>query len=177
VTTGHAAQPPSALPSVLYGVGLGGFVDGIVLHQLLQWHHLVSHTSRYPTTTVAGLEANTLADGAFHVLAWIVVVVAMVLTLRQWRRGRLSPSYRFHGGGMLLGWGLFNLVEGAVDHHLLGLHHVRDDLGAPLAWDLGFLCLGLALALVGAWLQHAGRLSGRGGGASPLTARRRRRQP
>jgi uncharacterized membrane protein len=30
------------LPATILGVGLGGFVDGIVLHQVLQWHHLLS---------------------------------------------------------------------------------------------------------------------------------------
>ena len=53
-----AAAPPRAI-GLLYGIGFGGFVDGIVLHQLLQWHHMVSHVADYPTTTVAGLEANT----------------------------------------------------------------------------------------------------------------------
>jgi Predicted membrane protein (DUF2243) len=29
-------------PGILLGVGLGGFVDGIVLHQILQWHHMLT---------------------------------------------------------------------------------------------------------------------------------------
>ncbi len=29
------------LPGLLVGLGLGGFFDGIVLHQLLQWHHML----------------------------------------------------------------------------------------------------------------------------------------
>ncbi|MFH9118580.1 DUF2243 domain-containing protein [Streptomyces globisporus] len=29
------------LPGIILGVGLGGFVDGILLHQLLQWHHML----------------------------------------------------------------------------------------------------------------------------------------
>jgi len=45
------------------------------------------------------------------------------------------------------------LVEGLVDHHLLGVHHVRDDLGAPLGWDLGFLAFGALLVVVGAVLM------------------------
>ena len=49
---------------VLLGVGLGGFVDGIVLHQILQWHHMLTATVDHPAETVAGLEANTLADGS-----------------------------------------------------------------------------------------------------------------
>ncbi|MFW5469913.1 DUF2243 domain-containing protein [Knoellia sp. CPCC 206435] len=43
--------------------------------------------------------------------------------------------------------------RGVVDHLLLGVHHVRDDLGGPLAWDLGFLALG-AVQLAGGWLLH-----------------------
>lgn len=56
---------------------------------------------------------------------------------------------------MLAGWGVFNLVEGLVNHQLLGVHHVRDDLGAPLSWDLGFLAAGVLL-VVGGWLLHRG---------------------
>jgi uncharacterized membrane protein len=48
------------------GMGLGGFVDGIVLHQILQWHHMLTGTGDHPSNTVVGLEANTLADGFFH---------------------------------------------------------------------------------------------------------------
>ncbi len=59
----------------------------------------------------------------------------------------------FQGGLLLAGFGLFNLVEGVVDHQVLGVHHVRDDLGGPLAWDLGFLALG-AVLLVGGWALH-----------------------
>jgi uncharacterized membrane protein len=44
---------------------------------------------------------------------------------------------------LLAAWGAFNLVEGLIDHQLLGIHHVRDDLGAPLDWDLAFLAFGL----------------------------------
>lgn len=50
------------------GTRLGGFVDGIVLHQVLQWHHMVSATGDHLVTTVAGLEVDTLADGVFHLL-------------------------------------------------------------------------------------------------------------
>lgn len=143
----------------MYGVGLGGFVDGIVLHQVLQWHHMVSATGDHPMTTVAGLEVNTLADGFFHLVTWFVVAGASIVTLAQWRQGRLPPSWRFHLGGVLAGWGGFNLVEGLVDHQLLGVHHVRDDLGGPLAWDLGFLALGAALVLVGWLLMRSGSRS------------------
>jgi uncharacterized membrane protein len=43
-----------------------------------------------------------------------------------------------------------------VDHQVLGVHHVRDDLGGPLGWDLGFLAFGLLLIAAGVWLQRRG---------------------
>jgi uncharacterized membrane protein len=138
---------------VLYGIGFGGFVDGILLHQLLQWHHMVSDVEGYPPTTVAGLEANTLADGFFHVATWVFLLTASLMALSSWQQGRLAPTWRFHLGLVLAGWGVFNLVEGLVNHHLLGVHHVRDDLGGPLAWDVGFLVFGLLL-LAGGWAIH-----------------------
>jgi uncharacterized membrane protein len=146
---GHRTRRPPRAPALLLGVGLGGFVDGIVLHQLLQWHHLLTDTGDHPADTVAGLEANTLADGLFHVATWICVAVGSWLLYRAWRAGRLAAAPRAHVGMLLAGWGAFNVVEGLVDHQLLGIHHVRDDLGAPLGWDLGFLAFGAALAIVG----------------------------
>jgi uncharacterized membrane protein len=62
---------PPLLPSLLLGIGFGGFIDGIVLHQILQWHHMLSAEGCCPTSTVLGLEDNTLADGFFHVATWI----------------------------------------------------------------------------------------------------------
>ena len=53
-------------------------------------------------------------------------------------------------GWILVGWGLFNLVEGVIDHHILGIHHVRSGPN-QLGWDLGFLALG-AVLVVGGWL-------------------------
>lgn len=144
---------PSRSTGLLYGVGLGGFVDGILLHQVLQWHHMMSDVGGYPVSTVAGLEANTLFDGLFHGVTWMFVLAASLATLMAWRRGRLAPTWGFHLGLLLVGWGLFNVVEGLVSHHILGLHHVRDDLDGPLSWDLGFLLFG-GLLIVAGWMWH-----------------------
>ena len=62
------------------------------------------------------------------------------MTLVSWHQGRLAPTWSFHVGLLVAGWGFFNVVEGLIDHQLLGVHHVRDDLGAPLSWDIGFSC-------------------------------------
>jgi uncharacterized membrane protein len=138
-TTGTSTRRLAA-GGVLLGVGLGGFVDGIVLHQILQWHHLLTSEGSHPATTVAGLEANTLADGVFHAATWIATLAGLLLV---WTVPERAPLTRLVGL-MLAGWGAFNLVEGVVDHHLLALHHVKTG-EAELAFDLGFLALGAAL--------------------------------
>src|SRR5215218_8691403 len=161
--TPASPEPPPRTSGLLFGLGLGGFLDGIVLHQILQWHHMVSADT--PPTTLAGLEVNTLADGFFHLATWVLVVAASITSIAAWRQGRLAPSWAFHAGLVLTGWGVFNLVEGLVDHQLLGVHHVRDDLGAPLSWDIGFLLSGVLLA-GGGWLLHRRGLRTVGRGAA-----------
>jgi uncharacterized membrane protein len=153
----RTASPPRA-PAFVLGLGLGGFIDGIVLHQILQWHHMLTgDNGGEPMDTVAGLETNTLVDGLFHTATWILVAAASVLLVRAWQRGELAPPWRMHVGLLLAGWGVFNLVEGLIDHELLGIHHVRDDLGAPLGWDLGFLAFGALLVVTGWVLARTGR--------------------
>jgi uncharacterized membrane protein len=108
------------------------------------------------TDTRAGLELNVVADGFFHVVTWLLVMAASIMTLVSWRQGRLAPTWGYHFGLLLAGWGVFNLVEGLIDHQLLGVHHVRDDLGAPLSWDIGILLFGVVLIAAGGVLYRRG---------------------
>jgi len=149
MSDGKRAREAPRAPGILLGVGLGGFVDGILLHQILQWHHLLTDEGSYPRTTVAGLEANTLADGLFHAFTWVCVAVGIWLFWRRSSEWRWALNGRAFAGWLFVGLGAFNLVEGLVDHHILGIHHVRDDLGGPLSWDVGFLLFSLALMLAG----------------------------
>jgi uncharacterized membrane protein len=142
---------------LLLGVGFGGFVDGIVLHQILQWHHMLTNTGDHPAGTVAGLEENTVADGLFHAVTWICLLAGVVLLRRAWAAGESGPSIRVLTGLMFAGWGTFNLVEGLVDHHLLGVHNVRDDVADPFWWNVGFLAFGAGLVAAGAWLVRRDR--------------------
>jgi len=139
---------PLVRAGVVLGVGLGGFVDGIALHQVLQWHHMLS---AHPDPAVAGdLRLNVLADGLFHAATYAFTVAGVVLLLRAWRASAVPPSGRTLLGATLLGWGAFNLIEGVVDHHLLAIHHVWPaGPGGVLLWDLAFLAAGALFVVVG----------------------------
>ncbi len=137
---------------VFFGLGLGGFFDGIVLHQILQWHHMAS-SAGFPADTVEGLRWNTLFDGLFHAATYIFIIAGLVLLWRSARRRHLRWSSRLLAGSLLIGFGLFNVVKGIIDHHLLGLHHVNETVPRAqwVYWDIGFLLWG-ALMLIGGWL-------------------------
>ena len=97
------------MPGLLLGLGLGGFVDGIVLHQILQWHHLLSGTDEYPPTSVANLQVNVTADGLFHAVTWVLVVAglaALWTTVRSDDRGpgAVSSGGCWSAGGSSTWW-------------------------------------------------------------------------
>lgn len=158
----HASAPeaplPLALPGIILGVGLGGFFDGIFLHQVFQWHHMFSTV--FSVDTVSGLRMNTLGDGLFHVVTWLAVLAGLgILYHRVTEDRRRVWGSRVLWGWMLVGWGLFNLVEGIVDHEILAIHHVR--MGADhVWWDMGFLALGMILIVIG-WLMARQRTAPR----------------
>jgi uncharacterized membrane protein len=142
-------------PAVVLGIGLGGFVDGILLHQILQWHHMLT-SAGYPPNTVANLNLNTLWDGLFHAATWVATAVGLWLLHRALRNGHRWAG-RTVVAGLAVGWGSFNVVEGVVDHHLLGLHHVREGASNVLLWDLGFLAFGALLIAGGLALARRDR--------------------
>ena len=153
---GTEVAPEPRAPGILLGIGLGGFVDGIVLHQILQWHHMLTSEGSYPATTVAGLETNTLWDGLFHAATWVAVAVGLYVLWQRTTTWRWALSGRALIGWMLVGWGLFNLVEGVVDHHLLTIHHVREGAGVnESAWDVAFLLFGAFLVIGGRLLARS----------------------
>lgn len=143
---------------ILLGLGLGGFFDGIVLHQVLQWHHMVT-SAGYPANTVENLRYNTLLDGLFHAATYIFVVLGLVLLWRSAHRSHLWWSWKLLWGTMLMGFGIFNVVEGTVDHHLLGIHHVNETVPPTqwIYWDIGFLIWGAAMIAGGLAFYRSGR--------------------
>ncbi len=135
---------------LLLGVGFGAFIDGIVLHQLLQWHHMLSNAT--PPNSADAIRLNVWADGLFHAGAAVATLLGVLTLWLRAKRRLLLPSHREFFGSLVLGWGVFNTLEGVVNHHLLRLHNMRE-VADPLPWNLGFLALGGAgLMFVGAWI-------------------------
>ena len=142
--------------AILLGLGLGGFVDGIVFHQVLQWHHMVT-SAGFPATSVSNLQFNTLLDGLFHAATWVLTLAGLLIVWRAAQDGGWSFTPLI--GGLLMGFGLFNLAEGVVNHLLLGIHHVNETVPREqwLWWDLGFLLWGGAMMGVGRVLYRSAR--------------------
>jgi len=156
-----AELPISRRAGITLGLGLGGFVDGILLHQIIHWHNMGSAV--VPPTTLETLQQNMRWDGLFHAAVWLLTLVGVYWLLTDARRGAPLPDVRAFTGQLILGFGLFNLVEGLVDHHLLGLHHVRDLPAHVPLYDWLFLGIGgLGFILVG-WAMS--RTSGTGDAA------------
>ena len=138
--------------AILIGVGMGGFVDGIVFHQILQWHNLVSNW--IPTTSMDAMRINMLWDGIFHAFVWLVTLTGILLFWQAAYRGESIPSLAGFAGRFLLGWGGFNLVEGIIDHQILEIHYVRQ-VPEYTAYNLIFLAIGgLALIVFGWFLMR-----------------------
>jgi uncharacterized membrane protein len=133
---------------VLLGIGMGGFLDGILLHQILQWHNMLS--TIMPPTTMETMKVNMLWDGLFHAFVWLATLAGIFLLWTGARRAATLPTAVWVSGLMLVGWGLFNFTEGLINHHVLGIHHVRQ-WGPNPVWDFGFLLSGPVLVGAG-WL-------------------------
>jgi len=137
--------------AVLLGIGLGGFIDGILLHQVMHWHNMFSAV--VPPTSMEGMLFNMRADGLFHLVTWLVTLAGVLVLWSAFSHGGTLPSTRAFLGTMLVGWGWFNLVEGFVNHIALDLHHVRDlpehvpalDWAFLLVGGAGFIALGMLL--------------------------------
>jgi uncharacterized membrane protein len=139
----------------LLGIGLGGLADGILLRQILQWHHVLS--ARLPATDLSGLQMNLVWDGILQAFVWLTTLVGVLLLWHVTGRRDVPRSTRTFAGSLALGCGLFNVIEGTIAHQVLQVHHVRpgDD---QLSWDVAFLIAGAALTAAG-WtaLDHRRR--------------------
>jgi uncharacterized membrane protein len=151
-------QSPASAPvvrkraGIILGIGLGGFADGILLHQILQWHNMGS--AILPPLTMAAMRQNMVWDGLFHAAMWVIALIGVYLLRADSRAGTALPSASQFTGELFLGWGLFNLVEGITDHEILNLHHVRDlPVHVPIYDWLFLLVGGVGLIVLGALMS------------------------
>lgn len=147
-------------PTFFLGLTLGGFFDGILLHQILEWHHLLSNVD-----AARDMRTQLLADGVFHALMYVIAVIAL---LQLWkRRGAMGVhgTDRSMGGWALLGFGTWHVLDAVLSHWILGIHRIRMDSPNPLVWDLvWFVVFGLAPMVLGWQWLHRARGDGGGGG-------------
>jgi uncharacterized membrane protein len=136
------------ISGTVLGIGLGGFFDGILFHQVLQTHNMLS--AKLPKTSITNIEINMFWDGLFHALTWLMTIAGVALLWRAGMRRDGPWSGKALVGAMFFGWGLFNFVEGLIDHHILHLHHVMESRGVS-AFDYAFLASGV-IFIIGGWI-------------------------
>ena len=136
------------------GCGLGGFIDGIVLHQILQWHEMFSN--RQPPITWLDKSVNMFWDGVFHLSTWFITLGGLIWLWCLFQNGLVVMSNNVFVGGLLLGWSVFNLVEGIVDHHVLKVHNVNEASANPELYNWLFTGISILLFAVGWWLVTTG---------------------
>lgn len=71
---------PLTRAGMFLGVGLGGFVDGILFHQLFQFHNML--TARVPKDTIANMEINMFWDGIFHSFTWFMTAIGLKMMFK-----------------------------------------------------------------------------------------------
>ncbi len=145
-TTGDLQRGPLISAGVFLGIGLGGFLDGILLHQILQVHNMLSN--RFPPDNLVNAKINMTWDGYFHAAVWVMTAVGLYLLFKAGQRRDVPWSGKILLGSLIAGWGLFNLVEGIIDHQILGIHHVMEYAPNKLPYDLAFLGIGGVLFLL-----------------------------
>ncbi len=137
----------------LLGFALGGFFDGILLHQILQWHHLLSAING------EDLRFQVAADGYFHAGMYVIAAVGLwMLWASRHDPGRGSGRVLF--AAILIGFGSWHVVDAVLSHWLLGIHRIRMDRPNPLFWDLLWLGLFGIVPLIIGWIMRRGRDDG-----------------
>jgi uncharacterized membrane protein len=126
----------NVLSGVLLGVGVAAFVDEVIFHQLLHWHHFYDKS-----TPAAGL----VSDGLFHAFSWFATIAALFLFADLRRRMALSPLRWW--GGLLIGAGGFQLYDGTLQHKIMRLHQIRYHVDVtPYDWTWNVIAAVLIVA-------------------------------
>ncbi|HYD33263.1 MAG TPA: DUF2243 domain-containing protein [Methylophilaceae bacterium] len=145
---------PLISAGLFLGMGLGGFLDGILFHQILQTHNMLS--ASIPVVDLVSAKINMTWDGYFHAGVWLLTLLGVYLLFRAGAQRDVLWSGKILAGTMLAGWGLFNVIEGIIDHLILEIHHVMEYAIDKLPYDLAFLASGVIFMLIGGLLVKAG---------------------
>lgn len=164
--TGTVSPRGLGLAGGVLGFALGGFFDGISLHQLLQWHHLFSLV---PGETWRDMQNQILMDGLFHVLHYVIALVGIWLLWRARPGFTGAAADRRLLGAALLGFGAWQAVDVVLFHWILMIHRIRVGVPNPLAYDIGwFVVFGVPTLLAGWYLwRRGGQGDGSGGAGGP----------
>ncbi|MEI9960890.1 MAG: DUF2243 domain-containing protein [Limisphaerales bacterium] len=157
VKGGRTLTNPLVRAGLVLGAGFGGFADGIILHQILGWHHMICYTADCHPTSIEQLQRQNTQDGFFHLGLWLVLLVGTAMLFRA--AHHVGPAWkgRVLLGSMLAGSGLFNFIEGMVDHQILGIHHVLPGTPHQFLFDMLYLANGILFFVIGAWLARSSK--------------------
>ncbi|MFY3137889.1 DUF2243 domain-containing protein [Achromobacter xylosoxidans] len=139
----------------LLGFAMGGFFDGILLHQILQWHHLLSAIR---TGVLGDLRMQVAVDGLFHALMYVLAAAGLWILYRartQAPAAALQPLWP----AFWMGFGAWHIVDALFSHWITGIHRIRMDTDMPLFWDVAWLVI---FGLVPFFLGWRGRSAGGG---------------
>jgi uncharacterized membrane protein len=141
------------------GFSMSGFFDGILLHQILQWHHLLSGLR---SARVGDLRTQILADGLFHAVMYLIALAGFYMLYRSRADLCLPRAGRRLMANFWIGFGVWHVVDAVLSHWVTRIHRVRMDSAYPFAWDLAWLAVfGLVPLALGWWMRR------RPGGAPP----------
>ncbi len=145
---------------IIVGIGLGGLFDSFMFHKILQWHHMMSNV--IPADSIENIHKLMVFDGYFDIFNFVVLLLGAILLWRSGYYRVAMPSFGPFLGQLLFGAGLFNLLEGVINHHILQIHYLRQ-VPEFVYYNWGFLGLGGLLPLILGWmLMRTGRSSLRG---------------
>lgn len=148
---------PVLTAGYVLGMGLMGIFEGIFFHQILQVHGIIS--SQVGLDSFMGLKSNLFWGGIFHLFAWFAIVFGIGLLWHCLQNSHTPRSTPIFSGSIIMGAGLFQLLEGFINHLLLGLHHVVEHQAPKqaLAWDVIYLLTGISFILIGRYLVSRGK--------------------
>lgn len=147
---------PLIVSGIVLGMGMGAWiVDGVLLHQILQVHNMMS--GWYYPDTLEKARYNMFFDGLFHALTFFMTASGLALLWLSMGEKAVPRSTRCLVGSMVMGFGLFNFIEGIIDHQILGIHHVVELAEQPnkFYWDMAFLFFGGVLFIFVGYMEIA----------------------